>query len=91
MNTIFRSRFNVLKYFFLQSENNTLEKFNIPYKYFEGKIKSRYEKFIPHLTDEFDFILDVLILNILKVNHLFFLKINLDSIQIFFTWKFAIQ
>ena len=60
MNTIFRSKFNVMKYFYLQSDNNTLEKINIPFKYFQTKVKNKYEKYIIYLTDEFEFILDVL-------------------------------
>ena len=47
-------------YFYLQSDNNTLEKINMPFKYFQMKVKNKYEKYIIYLTDEFEFILDVL-------------------------------
>lgn len=60
MNSIFRSKFNIMKYFYLQSDNNTLEKINMPFKYFQMKVKNKYEKYIIYLTDEFEFILDVL-------------------------------
>ena len=60
MNINFRSIFNIMKYFYLQSDNNTLEKTYMPYAYFKEKVKKNYEKFIPDLTDGFDFILDVL-------------------------------
>ena len=58
MNLIFRSVFNNMKYFYLQSANNTLEKYNLAFKYFY----KNYEyllKYIPYVTEGFDFILCV--------------------------------
>ena len=38
-NNNLKSLFNIMKYFILQSDNNTIEKNNIPYKFFELKVQ----------------------------------------------------
>ena len=60
MNINYRSIFNILKYFYIQSDNNTFEKTMMPYAYFTKKIKKLYEKYLNDVTDGFDFILDVI-------------------------------
>ena len=47
-----------MKYFYLQSDNNTLEKSRMPYDYFTKSMRN-YGKFIPFVTDDFDFIFNV--------------------------------
>ena len=58
-NLVIRSIFNNMRYFYLQSDNNTNEKTNLAYKYFETHIKTFRDK-MKYLTEGFDFILDVL-------------------------------
>ena len=57
-NLIFRSIFNNMRYFYLQSENNTIEKTSLAYKYFSRYIKDFKHK-AKYLTEGFDFILGV--------------------------------
>ena len=46
-----------MRYFYGQSENNTLEKVNVAYKYFQKSFKE-FGNRIKYLTEGFDFILD---------------------------------
>ena len=57
-NEMFRSIFNIMKYFYIQSDENTLEKSLIAYEYFK-KSMINFEKFISYVTDGFDFIFEV--------------------------------
>ena len=41
-----KSLFNIMKYFIVQSDNNTIEKNNIPYKFFEDEVKIYIDKVI---------------------------------------------
>ena len=50
---------NIMKYFYYQSDNNTLEKRNICYNYFV-KSKKSFGYLLNHLTEGFDFIIDIL-------------------------------
>ena len=59
MNLIFLSIFNNMKYFYFQSDNNTLEKNNFAYKYFFSKTKI-FEKYLSNVTNGFDYFLDIL-------------------------------
>ena len=59
MNLIFQSIFNNMKYFYIQSDNNTLEKSNLAYKYFFSKIKV-FGKYLPYVSVGFDYYLDIL-------------------------------
>ena len=54
MNIIFRSIFNNMKYFYIQSDNNTLEKNNLAYKYLRVSLKE-FEHFLSSVTLGFDF------------------------------------
>ena len=58
-NLIFRSIFNNMRYFYLQSENNTIEKTSLAYNYFSRNIKDFKHK-AKYLTEGLDFILGVL-------------------------------
>ena len=58
-NLIFRSIFNNMRYFYLQSENNTIEKTSLAYKYFSRNINDFKHK-AKYLTEGLDFILGVL-------------------------------
>ena len=55
-----RSLFNIMKYFILQSDNNTIEKHNIPYKFFEQDVKGYIEEVINYLNKDFKFYIEVL-------------------------------
>ena len=58
-NKIYRSFCNIMKYFYFQSDNNTLEKRKICYNYFKKSIRS-FGSLINHLNKGFDFIIDIL-------------------------------
>ena len=47
-----------MKYFYLQSDNNTLEKNKMAYEYY-SKSMNIFGKFIPYVTEGFDFIYKV--------------------------------
>ena len=55
-----KSLFNIMKYFIVQSDNNTIEKNNIPYKFFEDEVKIYIDKVINFIDKEFDFYIEVL-------------------------------
>ena len=55
-----KSYFNIMKYFILQSDNNTIEKNYIPYRFFIEHVKNRFEKDMKYLTRDFDFYIEVL-------------------------------
>ena len=59
MNLIFRSVFNNMKYFYMQSENTISEKSNLAFKYFYKNYKPLV-KYLPYVTQGLDFILDTL-------------------------------
>ena len=58
-NLVFRSIFNNMRYFYLQSDNNTNEKNNLAYKYFAKHIKTFKDK-MQYFTEGFEPIFDVL-------------------------------
>ena len=58
-NEIFHSIFNIMKYFYIQSDDNILEKRNICFKYFKKSIDG-FGNLIKHLTKGFNFIIDTL-------------------------------
>jgi len=58
-NENFKSLFNIMKYFIIRSDNNTLEKNNIPYKFFDEKVKIYINEAINKITEEFNFYIEV--------------------------------
>ena len=60
INKDIKSYFNIMKYFILQSDNNTIEKNNIPYRFFIEHVKDRFEKDMKYLIRDFDFYIEVL-------------------------------
>ena len=58
-NLLIRGVFNNMNYFYMQSDNTTLQKNNLAYKYFEKNIKY-LETNLPYLTEGFDFIIFIL-------------------------------
>jgi len=58
-NEIFLSMCNIMEYFYIQSDDNILEKRNICFKYFQKSIYS-FEKYIQYLSKGFNFIIDTL-------------------------------
>lgn len=58
MNIIFRSIFNNMRYFYLQSDNNTIEKNYMAFEYFNKSMRL-FGKFIPNVTIGLDYILNV--------------------------------
>ena len=49
-----------MKYFILQSDNNTIEKNNIPYKFFKTKVKKHFISSINYINKDFEFYIEVL-------------------------------
>ena len=80
INSLFQSMCNNFKYFYYQSDNNTLEKNNIAYKYFEKSNKNFGPK-IPYITEGFDNIINTM--NIYLNSSYFndFQKINFRDFQ----------
>ena len=60
INIIFRSLFATLKYYYLQSEENQIEKNFVGYKFFDEKIYKSYKNRTDNLTEGFNYIIDVL-------------------------------
>ena len=58
-NEIYLSFCNIMKFFYLQSDNNILEKRYICYNYFKKSIDG-FGYLLKYLTDGFDFIIDIL-------------------------------
>ena len=77
INEDFRSLFNIMKYFIIQSDNNTLEKNNIPYKFFKTYLKY-FENVINYINKEFEFYIEVLNL---YIDCPFFTKEKKDEIN----------
>ena len=77
-NLIFRSVFNNMKYFYMQSDNTIADKINLAYKYFDKSFK-RLKKGMNELTTDFDFILSVLDL---YLNSNFFHEIQKQKLNI---------
>ena len=58
-NENFHSIFTIMRYFYIKSDNNEIEKSNTAYKYFQKSLKG-YGKHLSDMTEGFDFALDVL-------------------------------
>ena len=58
-NAIFRSIFNNMRYFYIQSDDTTADKSNLAYKYFDKNYKV-LKKNMVNLSTDFDFMNDVL-------------------------------
>ena len=77
MNLIFRSIFNILKYFYIQSDNNFAEKINLAYNYFDKNYRIMVDN-IAYLTEGFDFLLDVIDL---YINSPYFFDIQIKKLS----------
>ena len=66
-----KSLFNIMNYFIIKSDNNSLEKNNIPYKFFDEKVKIYINEVINKITKNFNFYIKVL--NLYIFYQLFFL------------------
>ena len=60
INANMKSLFNIMKYFFIQSDNNENEKNFIAYKFFKKKIIKEHGDYVNHITKGFDFYIEVL-------------------------------
>ena len=49
-----------MKYFYIKSDNNIIEKNYIPYKFFEEKVKMILLRDLKYITKNFDFFISVL-------------------------------
>ena len=58
-NAIFRSIFNNMRYFYIQSDDTIADKINLAYKYFDKSYKDLKKNFV-YLSEDFDFIIVVL-------------------------------
>ena len=59
INSIFKSLFTILNYYFTQSENNRMEKVLVPYQFFYRKVYI-YKGYVKYLSEGFDYIIQVL-------------------------------
>jgi len=59
INENFNSIFTIMRYFYLRSDNNEIDKINTAYKYFKKSVLD-YGKNLSKMTKGFDFALDVL-------------------------------
>jgi len=59
INENFNSIFTIMRYFYLRSDNNEIDKINTAFKYFKKSVLN-YGKYISEMTKGFDFALDVL-------------------------------
>ena len=78
VNENLKSLFNIMKYFIIKSDNITLEKNNIPYKFFDEKVKTYINDVINKISEEFNFYIEVLNL---YLNCPFFSKEKKDKIN----------
>jgi len=60
INANMKSLFNIMKYFFIQSDNNEIEKNYIAYKFFKKKIIKEHGDYVNLITKGFDFYIEVL-------------------------------
>ena len=58
-NENFYSIFTIMRYFYIRSDNNEIDKINTAYKYFQKSVNG-YGKHLSDMTAGFDFALDVL-------------------------------
>ena len=58
MNLIFKSIFNNMKYFYIQSDNNTIEKSNLAYKYLKVSL-IEFGNYLSSVTVGFDYFLNI--------------------------------
>ena len=59
INQIFKGLFMIMKFFYLQSEQNRKEKLLVAFQFFYSKIFI-YKDYIQYLTEEFDYIIEIL-------------------------------
>ena len=60
VNLIFHSLFSTLNYYYFQTKQNEIEKNYVCYKFFYEKIYQTHKNMTRYLTDEFEYIIDVL-------------------------------
>ena len=68
-----------MKYLFVQSDNNTIEKNNIAYKFFKEKVKNYIRNNINSIINNFEFYVEVLDL---YINCPFFTRKQKDEFNI---------
>ena len=76
INENIQSLFNIMKYLFVQSDNNTIEKNSIAYKFFKEKVKNYISNNINSIINNFEFYVEVLDL---YINCPFFTRIQKDE------------
>ena len=59
INKIFKALFTIMKYYYVQSDDNRKEKFMVGYQFFFNKVYV-YKNYIQYMTDGFELTLDVL-------------------------------
>lgn len=59
VNSEIRSLFNIMKYFMIKSDENLIEKNNMPFKFFIKKVKGILKRDMKYLTKGFDFFIEV--------------------------------
>ena len=59
INKIFKALFTIMKYYYVQSDENRKEKFMVGYQFFFNKVYV-YKNYIKYMTDGFELVLDTL-------------------------------
>ena len=84
INKIFRALFTIMKYYYIQSDDNRKEKFMVGYQFFFNKVYV-YKNYIKYMTDGFELTLDVLNLymksNYMMNSEKYFLQIFKDKVM----------
>ena len=60
INKEIKSLFNIMKYFIIRSDNNTIEKNYIAYRFFYDKVRKKLNNNLKYITEYFPFFIDVL-------------------------------
>ena len=60
INKEIKSLFNIMKYFIIRSDNNTIEKNYIAYRFFYDKVRKKLNNNLKYVTEYFPFFIDVL-------------------------------
>ena len=84
INKIFKALFTIMKYYFIQSDDNRKEKFMVGYQFFFSKVYV-YKNYIKYMNEGFELVLDTLNLY-LKSNYIlnsekYFLQVFKDNVM----------
>ena len=84
INKIFKALFTIMKYYYIQSDDNRKEKFMVGYQFFFNKVYM-YKNYIKYMNEGFELVLDTLNLY-MKSNYIlnsekYFLQVFKDKVM----------